>query len=188
MARNIEMNYYDGNSYEVLYPSTIPTQIQGTIPIEKGGTNANTAEAGFWNLVSGLTTTVGLNDLYSFLVCSDSGAYKVKLNNETNTFYLKQKLITIERYDIRPTSKTQISFTVSGLAVSAGLGIIIQKYGNCVIFNMNLTEDAGWYIYESSGNYNIRTDLTLSKSGNRFTLESGRDMLDNSTNASVFII
>ena len=45
MAKNIEMQYYNGSSYEVVYPKTNLANVTGTLPIANGGTGATTASA-----------------------------------------------------------------------------------------------------------------------------------------------
>lgn len=82
-TRNIEMNYYNGSSYEVLYPSAnlnnsigsidissktsgnldinnrttgnlnISSRTTGTLPINRGGTGGTTATSALYNLING---------------------------------------------------------------------------------------------------------------------------------------
>ena len=45
MAKNIEMQYFNGSSYEVCYPTVLLTNVTGTLPISNGGTGATSASA-----------------------------------------------------------------------------------------------------------------------------------------------
>ena len=103
-TRNIEMNYYNGSSYDQLYPrttwsqilnaptidtnisysdisGTVPTSDLPTIPINKGGTNGTTASAGLYNLFSGLSTTSSLSSSYYFPLQYGTSARKITVNN-----------------------------------------------------------------------------------------------------------
>lgn len=50
MAKNIEMQYYNGSSYEICYPKTIMTNVTGTLSIANGGTGGTSAAAARQNL------------------------------------------------------------------------------------------------------------------------------------------
>ncbi len=68
MAKNIEMQYYNGSSYEVVYPKTNLANVTGTLPIANGGTGATTASAALTNLgalgfVRILTSADDLNNI-----------------------------------------------------------------------------------------------------------------------------
>lgn len=45
MAKNIEMQYYNGSAYEVCYPKVLMTNITGILPIANGGTGNTTGLA-----------------------------------------------------------------------------------------------------------------------------------------------
>ena len=103
-TRNIEMNYYNGSSYDQLYPrttwsqilnapsidtnisysdinGTVPTSDLPTIPINKGGTNGTSASAGLYNLFSGLSTTSSLSSSYYFPLQYGTSARKITVSN-----------------------------------------------------------------------------------------------------------
>ena len=50
MAKNIQMEYYNGSSYEEIYPKVLLTNVTGTLPIANGGTGATTASNALSNL------------------------------------------------------------------------------------------------------------------------------------------
>ena len=50
MAKNIQMEYYNGSSYEEIYPKVLLTNVTGTLPIANGGTGATTASKALSNL------------------------------------------------------------------------------------------------------------------------------------------
>lgn len=100
-TRNIEMNCYNGSSYDQLYPKTSYSNLTGTkpsysfseisgtlgtsqystIPINKGGTNGTTASAGLYNLISGLSTTSSLSSSYYFPLQYESSARRITVSN-----------------------------------------------------------------------------------------------------------
>ena len=79
---NIEMNQYNGSSYDQLYPKTSYSNLTGTkpsysfseisgtlgtsqystIPINKGGTNGTSANQAMYNLINGMSTLTSAAD------------------------------------------------------------------------------------------------------------------------------
>lgn len=53
MAKNIEMQYYNGSSYEVVYPKTIMTNVTGTLGVANGGTGRATLTSGSYLVGNG---------------------------------------------------------------------------------------------------------------------------------------
>ena len=45
MAKNIQMQYFNGSSYEVCYPQVLMTNVTGILPIANGGTGNNSGLA-----------------------------------------------------------------------------------------------------------------------------------------------
>lgn len=101
---DIEMNYYNGSTYEVLYPyvnlsnSTgslnISSRTTGTPPLNRGGTAGTSATSGLYNLINGCSTVTntGLTtgDYFPLQDVSASNAKKITVNNLIN--YLESNL------------------------------------------------------------------------------------------------
>lgn len=90
---NIEMNYYNGSTYEVLYPyvnltnSTgnlnISSRTTGTLPLNRGGTGGTSATTGLYNLISGssILTTLATGDLIPFQDISSGNAKRIAVSD-----------------------------------------------------------------------------------------------------------
>ena len=87
MATNIEMNILKSDGkYEVLYPKTLASLLEGTLPIANGGTGGSTASEAMYNLTSplGVRTAANLNSYptSTYIPCYYSTtAYKFPLAN-----------------------------------------------------------------------------------------------------------
>ena len=104
MAKNIEMNYYNGSEYEVLYPyvnltnSTgnlnISSRTTGTLPLNRGGTGGTSATSGLYNLISGssILTTLATGDLIPFQDVSSGNAKRISVSDLIN--YIDDNLNT----------------------------------------------------------------------------------------------
>ena len=74
-TRNIQMQYYNGSSYDILYPETSYSNLTGTmstsnlptIPVEKGGTGATNYGNAIYNLISNASSysTISDNDWFA---------------------------------------------------------------------------------------------------------------------------
>lgn len=95
-TRNIQMNYYNGSSYDQLYPQvnlsnttgTLPlSDTSGTLAISRGGTGQTTATNAMYSLISGMSTTtsVATNDYIPIQDVSASGGRKVLVSNLIST-------------------------------------------------------------------------------------------------------
>lgn len=95
-TRNIQMNYYNGSSYDQLYPQvnlsnttgTLPlSDTSGTLAISRGGTGQTTATNAMYSLISGMSTTtsVATNDYIPIQDVSVSGGRKVLVSNLIST-------------------------------------------------------------------------------------------------------
>lgn len=95
-TRNIQMNYYNGSSYDQLYPQANLSNVtgslslnstSGTLAISRGGTGQTTATNAMYSLISGMSTTtsVATNDYIPIQDVSVSGGRKVLVSNLINT-------------------------------------------------------------------------------------------------------
>ena len=104
MAKNIEMNWFNGSGYEVLYPyvnlsnSTgnldISSRTTGTLPLNRGGTGGTSATTGLYNLISGssILTTLATGDLIPFQDVSSGNAKRISVSDLIN--YIDDNLNT----------------------------------------------------------------------------------------------
>ena len=58
MAKNIQMEYYNGSSYEEIYPKVLLTNATGILPVANGGTGLNNSPSILVNLGSTSATSV----------------------------------------------------------------------------------------------------------------------------------
>lgn len=95
-TRNIQMNYYNGSSYDQLYPQANLSNVtgslslnstSGTLAISRGGTGQTTATNAMYSLISGMSTTtsVATNDYIPIQDVSVSGGRKVLVSNFIST-------------------------------------------------------------------------------------------------------
>lgn len=95
-TRNIQMNYYNGSSYDQLYPQANLSNVtgslsldktSGTLAISRGGTGQTTATNAMYSLISGMSTTtsVATNDYIPIQDVSVSGGRKVLVSNLIST-------------------------------------------------------------------------------------------------------
>lgn len=99
-TRNIQMNYYNGGSYDQLYPQVNLTNITGILPVANGGTGEN-------NLNS-LRTSLGLSNIGEYnwtQICNQTTSavwngnnYNIPVNrvlSNYNAFIVKISNITV---------------------------------------------------------------------------------------------
>lgn len=123
---NIEMNYYNGSTYEVLYPYVnlsnsigsldinsrtsgnlnISSRTTGTLPLSRGGTGGTSATSGLYNLINGSSTltTLATGDYIPLQDVSASNAKKITVNNLIS--YLESNLDIGESSSISITQGT----------------------------------------------------------------------------------
>ena len=118
---NIRMSYFNGSSYDTLYPETTYSNISGsvpssdlpTIPLTKGGTGGTSASDGLGNLINGATTVSSLadGDYIGIRDVSASSGRKITIANLVS--YISQSSSSsISTGSFRPTSRNNFSFAV----------------------------------------------------------------------------
>ena len=117
---NIRMSYFNGSSYDTLYPETTYSNISGsvpssdlpTIPLTKGGTGGTSASVGLGNLINGATTVSSLadGDYIGIRDASASSGGKVTIANLIN--YISQSSSSVYIGSFTPTVKNNFSFAV----------------------------------------------------------------------------
>lgn len=124
-TRNIQMNYYNGSSYDQLYPQANLSNVtgslsldktSGTLAISRGGTGQTTATNAMYSLISGMSTTtsVAINDYIPIQDVSVSGGRKVLVSNfistiQNNGFF---KITPVKSYNLNlaERAETNLSF------------------------------------------------------------------------------
>lgn len=127
-TRNIQMNYYNGSSYDQLYPQANLSNVtgslslnktSGTLAISRGGTGQTTATNAMYSLISGMSTTtsVATNDYIPIQDVSVSGGRKVLISNLISTIQNNSSftITPVKSYSLNlvENAETTVSFTLN---------------------------------------------------------------------------
>ena len=147
-TKKIQMRYYNGTDYDILVPETDYSvitgdlevdigQIQGILPIEKGGTGQQTASSGLGALINGTSAVNELQDGYYISVANGDEAYKISVSD----------LIQYMNEEVRPKKKIILPNGTMDLSIfdecvlnpiSRNLGADNNEYFTFVLDNRNL--------------------------------------------------
>lgn len=188
---NIQMEYYNGNSYDILYPQVNLTNITGNLPLHNttgvlattnGGTGSTTVNGAVRNLIAGLAELTSVNiageDCLPIQDVSANDGKKVRLN-------------TLLAFINDNSSGLKISTIVNSTSMNL-------SYDSHVAINVNLRNLSNYVFLICTGTcknsalnyYGVLSDRAISSSSdlenneqvyvkNKYTL-----MLTNITNAS----
>lgn len=161
---NIEMNQYDGNQYNQLYPITDPNNLTGPVPLEKGGTNATTGNLGLYNLMrqgtnkelasSGWLVPTYFMSKEAYCTTLKGLIYKVYCNTYIGT---GTSSVTLNTF-----------FAIEGIA---NLLILVKAIDSSHLYVI--------YMYYSSGNNSSSVSLLISSNGTSNPSLSGAQRIDN---------
>lgn len=80
---NIRMSYFNGSSYDTLYPQTLASNLSGVLPASKGGTGQSSLSSAMYSLInSGSTTSLSGSSYVPFI--TGSGANKCTIDTLSN--------------------------------------------------------------------------------------------------------
>lgn len=210
MSKNVEINISNGSGYEVLYPKTLGSLVDGvvsnasvasdlslTLAISKGGTNGTTASSAMYNLINPLSnrTASQLNSYASstYIPCYySSTGYKFSLNNIINSF----KHDVISRRGTDSTTEYSVNFTFSPdfIIIYNGecsenpfaFGKVISGSGTTARINVYHNSDSPIYIlcFNKKDYYTSNTIQIGNQSGTTFEFQ----WYFNSTGTTITII
>ncbi len=154
MSKNVEINIANSSGgYEVLYPkTTVNNLVSGILPINQGGTNANTANEGLYNLINSLTV---LNNI----VGNENNIFLPSLYNNTTSKITLTNLLNSSLKQQKGSYKGTISdFTES----TKDLSVTIQlNISNPVLFFISKNNNIGFpeLIKKPSGQYGNENEI-----------------------------
>lgn len=131
---NIEMNSYNGSSYDQLYPTVNLANVTGkltlsntteTLSISRGGTGATNANSAMYNLINGLSSlsSPAINDYIAVqdVSAGSSGGRKVTLSNlinainNSNNFLVKKLIKNNVKIFATESQYTSLGITINSL-------------------------------------------------------------------------
>ena len=113
-TRNIQMNYYNGSSYDQLYPQTQASNLSGILPASKGGTGQSSLASAMYSLInSGATTSLSSSSYVPFITGSSANKCTIDtlLNYIENHVDLNIEIHKFGSYTIINDGSTVTLFT-----------------------------------------------------------------------------
>ena len=120
---NIQMQYYNGSSYDTLYPQTIISNdnFDGVLSVEKGGTGSSSEQEALFKFITASTSTESpVNDGYiAYRFMSNNVTYKTQIRNllmNTGVVSYKgtgQSSVSIQFSNYLPNYSSYIFFIMS---------------------------------------------------------------------------
>ena len=120
---NIQMQYYNGSSYDTLYPQTIISNdnFDGVLSVEKGGTGSSSEQEALFKFITASTSTERpVNDGYiAYRFMSNNVTYKTQIRNllmNTGVVSYKgtgQSSVSIQFSNYLPNYSSYIFFIIS---------------------------------------------------------------------------
>lgn len=120
---NIQMQYYNGSSYDTLYPQTIISNdnFDGVLSVEKGGTGSSSEQEALFKFITASTSTESpVNDGYiAYRFMSNNVTYKTQIRNllmNTGVVSYKgtgQSSVSIQFSNYLPNYSSYIFFIIS---------------------------------------------------------------------------
>ena len=105
---NIQMQYYNGSSYDTLYPQTIISNdnFDGVLSVEKGGTGSSSEQEALFKFITASTSTESpVNDGYI--------AYRFMSNNVTYKTQIRDLLMNTGVVSYKGTGQSSVSIQFS---------------------------------------------------------------------------
>lgn len=164
---NIRMSYFNGSSYDTLYPQTLASNLSGVLPANKGGTGQSSLSSAMYSLInSGITTSLSSSSYVPFI--TGSSANKCTISTLSN--YIKDSIgseIEIHKfgsYTMTNNNKTVALFTFDSSQIYSILYIEKNIETNS---SLSLNDSEGHDIVHL-GMYNI---FTIGQAGNLKTTQ-----------------
>ena len=136
---NIQMEYFNGSSYDNLFPWTSVNNLEGVLPIEHGGTGASSESNALGNLINNSSVAENLTNTDYLGAFNNNSGRKVTLSSLNN--YLTNNLSGLKAYHL--TSTMQVTGTGSATSDYAHFSFIYSGNYTLAI--------ALSFVYENTG-------------------------------------